>query len=231
MAGDTSVASSVTRDNLFGTNYPIKYDADGVTIAASQTLARGCVLGKIKYAAGTATADAGNTGDGVLSAFALAAGGPPAVGDYTLTCVEAVTNSGVFELTNASSVVVGRVTVPVSGNVTAIIDGITFNLADGATDFVVGDFFTLPVNAGSGQAKALDHTAVDGSGEFFGVLTQAVTTAAATTQVAPVAIAGSFQVQALTFGGSTTAADVEADARDNNCYFETSYSGNNVVGG
>jgi hypothetical protein len=41
--------------------------------------------------------------------------------------------------------------------------GLTFTIADGSTDFVSGDSFTITVTAGSGQYRAVSPTAKDGS--------------------------------------------------------------------
>lgn len=228
MALPNSVKSTVTRDNLLGGRYPIMQDS--VTIPESQTLARGSVLGLIALAAGTAEAGGSNTGDGAISAFALSAtGGPATVGDYTATCVTAVTNSGVFNVTDPGGNLIGQMTIAVSSNTTFTGGGITFNIADGGTDFAVGDLFTIPVDAGSGAAALLDATAADGSAAFHAILAEAVTTGSGETQSAPVYIAGDFLTQGLTLGGSTTAADVKAAARDKNCYLVTSYAIENLV--
>lgn len=228
MALPDSVKSTVTRDNLIEGTYPIQEGS--VIIAESQTLARGCVLGLVSVAAGTAEADASNTGDGAISAFALSATGSPAkVGTYLATCVTAVTNSGVFHVTDPDGLLIGQLTVAVSSDTTFTGGGITFNIADGATDFAVADFFTIPVAAGSGQAVALDTTLTNGGQTFYAVLAEAVTTGAAETTSAPVYKAGSFLSQGLTFGGSTTlSAAIIAEARALNCYIHTSHALENL---
>ncbi len=81
-----------------------------------------------------------------------------------------------------------------------------------------------------GKAQMLDESAADGSQNFHSVLTEDVD-ASGGDKVGPVAIAGSFQQQALTVGGSTVLADYKAAARALNCYIQTSVSDNNVVGG
>lgn len=222
MALPNSVKSTVTRDNLIGGYFPVELGS--VTVAESQTLARGSVLGLISVAAGTPVVGGSNTGDGVLSAFALAAGGPAIVGNYVVTCVTAVTNSGVFHVVDPNGTLIGQLTVAVSSNTTFTGAGITFNIADGATDFAVGDVFTLPVAAGSGQAQLLDIASTNGSQKFYAILADAVTTGAAETASARVYLSGSFMSQGITLGGSTTVADIWADARDNNCYISTSYA-------
>lgn len=82
----------------------------------------------------------------------------------------------------------------------------------------------------SGKAKMLDVASADGSEDFYGVLTADVD-ASGGDKVGPVAIAGSFQTQALTVGGATVLADYKAAARALNCYVQTSVVDNNVVGG
>lgn len=114
--------------------------------AGAATVVAGTVLGMALVAAGSVTPNVGNTGDGVVSVFALANGGPAKPGNYNLECVEAITNSGRFKLVDPNGVlIINNIIIPVSGNITIEIDGITFNIADGATDFVVGDKFALAV--------------------------------------------------------------------------------------
>lgn len=228
MALPDSVKSSVTQDNLLG-GMPFPVKRGSVTVAASQTLTRGAVLGLSTIEAGTIVVGGSNTGDGVASAFALSTTGSAKLGDYVATCVTAVTNSGIFDVVDPDGLLIGRVTVAVSSNTTFTGGGITFNIADGATDFVVGDVFTFPVDALSATvATLLDATATDGSQNFYAILAEDVTTGAAETKSAPVYLSGSFLSQGLTFGGSTTVADVLADARALGCYLVTSYALENL---
>lgn len=217
-----STTSTVSRDNLLAGTYPIVRGT--VMVAASQTAARGGVVGKVTVVAGTAAAGGSNTGNGAISGFALAAGGPAKVGTYVATCVEAASNSGIFEVVDPDGILIGTLTV--AGTFAG--GGITFALADGDTDFIVGDLFNLPVAAGSGQVKLLDTTATDGSQKFYGVLLEAVTTGSGETAPAAIAKTGEFLSQGLTFGGSTVVADVVDDMRNNNCFVYTSYALENV---
>lgn len=224
---------TVKRDNLIADGYPVETGA--MTIAQNQDLARGAVLGKVLYGAVSAAPDGGNTGDGTCTELATLGGKPLAiVGDYVLTCVEAVTNGGVFDLVDPNGNIVAtglRMTVGAGGESVFKVGGITFKLTDGATDFVAGDSFTITVAAGSEQGLLLDKDAVDGSQQFEAVLAEAVETGAGETQLACVFESGGFQTQELSFASGTTYADVKADARDKNCYFKTSFEDDNVVGG
>ena len=224
MTYDTTT-DSITRDNLIAV--APKNDL-AVTVADSQTLARGCVMGINKVAAGTLAGPTG-TGDGAGSAFALASGGPAKIGDYLATCIEAVTNGGIFEVTDPDGVIVGRLTVPTSSNATFEGGGITFNIADGSTDFIVGDYFTLPVAAGDLQAVACDHTAVNGSEIPEGVLAEAVTTDGAT-QASLVYTDGTYQSAGLTFGGSSAYTDLRDAMRDKGMFIVVTNSSANLGG-
>ena len=135
---------------------------------ADRALAIGTVYGKRLF--GTPTSDAtGNTGNGTIGSIAL---GPRArVGDYVIACVVAATDGGIFQVTGPDGVSLGLALV---GTAFAN-DALGFTIADGATDFVVGDTFTLTVPAGDGKAVAVDFAATDGSQVAAGVLGRAVT--------------------------------------------------------
>ena len=79
----------------------------------------------------------------------------------------------------------------------------------------------------TGYYLALDDTAVDGSAVFQCVLLEDVTTTSAT-QVASVALTGEFDAATLTFGGTTTAADMKVEMRMASCFQKT--LSDNVVG-
>lgn len=219
---DTIIAS-VSRDNLPGGYYPTRTKA--VTIAASQTLVRGAVIGLNKIKAGTAAADAGNTGQGAISAYALAAGGPAKIGTYKATFVIAASGGGTYNVTDPDGILIGQGVVG-----TAFLGGgITFSIADGTPDFIVGDFFNLPVEADTGYGKLLNKAATDGSNKFEGVLlTEAITTGGAETAVGTLLIAGSVQSQALSFYSGTVLADVVEDMRDKNVYVDNTDADENV---
>lgn len=94
-----------------------------------------------EYGTLVATPGGSNTGDGTLGT--LSASGSPLPGDYTLTCNAAAVDGGTFTLTNPDGTILST-SVDVSGAPQAV-GGITFTLSDGATDFIVGDTFTITV--------------------------------------------------------------------------------------
>jgi hypothetical protein len=130
---------------------------DTVTALSGQTWAAGDVIGQITVGAGVAAAVAGNTGNGAFSAVVLSQGA--IAGVYHLTCIKAVANAGVFDVEDPHGVTVGEAGVGVA----YAANGLSFTISDGATDFVVGDQFTITVAAGSGKWVQCLTTAADGS--------------------------------------------------------------------
>lgn len=135
-----------------------------VTIKSGEDLLAGAVVGKITVGAATAAAVAGNTGNGTMGAVTLSAGAK--VGVYKLTIVEPGTNVGTFIVEDPDGINIGRGVVASAFSA----GGLAFTLADGSTDFVAGDQFTITVAAGSGKYVEMDPAAADGSQIAAGVL-------------------------------------------------------------
>lgn len=112
----------------------------------------------------TASAVAGgsNTGNGTMGAITVSGDIPN--GDYTLKITAASANAGSFLITDKDGAVLGPVgTVGVAYS----FGGLAFTLADGATDFAVGDSFTITVTGGNTlipNARWLDTLAQDAIG-------------------------------------------------------------------
>lgn len=106
--------------------------SDDVYLNAGAVLAR-------KEGVATAVAGGSNTGNGTMGTITETGDAIPGV--YTLTIVKAATNAGEFNVRNPAGVIIGTGTVAVafSGG------GLAFTLADGATDFAVGDTFAITV--------------------------------------------------------------------------------------
>lgn len=144
---------------------------EAVTVASGQNLVAGAVLGKISIdtTSITVAADAGNTGNGTLTKADPAFAAGVKVGVYRVTCVEPGTDVGTFVVEDPDGIEIGIATVGV-----AFDDVLKFTIADGATDFVAGDVFTLTVGAGAGTYAEYDPTAADGSQTAVAVLFDAV---------------------------------------------------------
>lgn len=141
---------------------------DNVTILAgsgsTRALTVGMVLGARLTGTAAATADAGNTGNGAMGAITVS--GDAEEGRYRLVCIEPGSNVGTFALLDPDGVEVGRVIVATAFSAA----GLAFTLADGATDFVAGDAFTIEVTKTARKYLQLDVAAATGEAEAAGVL-------------------------------------------------------------
>ena len=138
---------------------------DAVTVLSGQNLAIGTVLGKILIGALSET-HAGNTGNGAMTLDATT----PAlancqVGVYKAACTAAAANGGTFEVFDPKGNSLGEVAVGATH-----ANQIKFVIADGATDFIVGDTFLITVAAGSGKVKILTPAGLDGTQRAYGAL-------------------------------------------------------------
>lgn len=135
-----------------------------VTVASGANLVPGTVLGKnTSSTVGSAAAATGNTGNGTVGS--ITAGLDTKEGTYTLRCIEADTDAGEFEVRNPDGALIGVSTVAVAFEHPEL----NFTIADGSTDFAVGDEFTIAVS-GTDQYAQLDQDAVTGISHFGGIL-------------------------------------------------------------
>jgi len=132
---------------------------DRGTLSGAVKHQAGTVLGKKTGGTATAAAKAGNTGNGTFTLDATT----PVVGNaqpgvYIVRCTTAAANGGTFRVFDPTGDVIGDVAVGSTFN-----DQLKFVIADGATDFVVGDEFDVTVSALSKIFVPLSLTATDGS--------------------------------------------------------------------
>lgn len=117
----------------------------GVCLTPTGKLVGGVAL------AGTAVAAAvaGNTGNGTCGAVTVSAGAKAGV--YTLTILEPGSNVGAFVVEDPDGIPIGN------GDVATAFSagGLAFTLADGATDFVAGDQFTITVTLSAGGDRGV----------------------------------------------------------------------------
>lgn len=194
---------TLTMDNLFAGAFPAR--TNSITILANEgALSRGAVLGKITKGA-IAIAAGTNTGNGVAGAITI--GLKALIGAYTLTCITAATNAGVFKVIDPTGRRLDDLKIA-----TAYDNGhFAITIADGSTDFIVNDSFTVTVAAGSGKYRLVKAANLDGSAIPEAILAQSITIGTSDETLVPIYETGEFNQAALTFGGTdvyTTHIDV-----------------------
>lgn len=147
------------------------------------------------------TADAGNTGDGTVTAVAGIPGIIPRVGTWLLTCVDTAVHGGTFSLTDPGGNVIRNNLVMTAGAGVATIftipeAGLVFTITDGAADFILADEFAIAITA-SGKYVPFDPDGVNGAQIPAAILLGDSVTAAAL-------VAGDVTGQVALIGGPCT---------------------------
>lgn len=175
------------------------------------------------------TAAGGNTGNGTVTLVEGRRG--TKVGTYTIECTAAVTNGGVFKVTDpdGNDIQTGITIPPGAGNSIAFDnDQLAGTITDAGTDFAVGDSFTVAVTIDPRQVKLLDKTATDGSSLIYGILAGDVdATSAAKRGV--VYRTGQFNQRQIVLASGTDVEDVREDADNINIFFDGSQSTSGVI--
>lgn len=136
---------------------------EGGTLLSGQSLLAGKVVGRVySGGTGTAAAAAGNVGNGVMGAVTVT-NAPPGRSQVVIT--QSGANAGEFEV-RRNGVVLGQGTVGVAFTG----GGLSFTLADGATDFAAGDTFNIDVAGAAGKFKEYNPGNTDGSEVVAGIL-------------------------------------------------------------
>ena len=126
--------------------------------ASLTSLPVGAVLGSyIDTPVGTAGAIVG-TGNGAMGAITMTSNKNLVLGTYIVKIVKAVTNAGDFVLIDPNGKVIGNGQVGTAFSQA----GFAFTWADGATDFVAGDYIPIVVT-GTVKYKLVEDTATDGT--------------------------------------------------------------------
>lgn len=143
---------------------------DNGVLITGQNLGAGTVLGQISVGGATSAAKSGgNTGNGTLTMDVTNPVRTGAqVGVYSVRFQIAATNNGTFVVEDPNGNVIQ--TVIMAGGAGAVDDDLKFAIADGATDFIVGDGFDITVAAGSGKYTILAVAGQDGSQYAAGIL-------------------------------------------------------------
>lgn len=188
-----------------------EFDDVLLAFAGAVTYAEGTILARKQVAdAITAAADVGNTGDGTVTLASVIAGDIiPLVGAYVLEVVTAVVNGGVFKLTDPNgNIVANNLIMTVGAGVATIftVAGMTFTVTDGATDFIVGDKFTLTV-AVDGTVVPYAPAGLGGAQKPSMVLTYAVTATGAGNIASRAMVNGTVRREKLVINGGGTITD------------------------
>lgn len=139
---------------------------DNITVLSGEaSLKAGHVLGRklVSPTVGAAAALGTNTGNGVFGT--PTAGTGVQRGTYRVVMTEPGSNVGTFEVIDPNGVVIGDGVVA-----SAFAGEIAFTIADGATDFVSGDAFTIAVSGGTYKYKEYDPADTDGGQRPSGIL-------------------------------------------------------------
>lgn len=175
-----------------------------VIVKSGQSLLRGTLLGRVAGAVAAAVAGAGNTGNGVFGAVTL--GDNAKEGTYRVVIIEPAVNAGAFQVEDPDGVIVGTGTVAVP-----FVGPVNFTLADGATDFVAGDQWTIAVAEGTKFNQAIA-TAADGSDQPDCILAEDCDASLAD-QTTVAYQTGDFNEAAVIFGAGLTAASTKEPLR------------------
>ncbi len=174
---------------------PNLFSRDEVTLTAG-SLAVGAVVGR-KAPAVTVTPGT-NTGNGVMGTVTLGVGAVP--GAYVLTCNTKAANAGAFTVVDPRGLPLPDLTVAVAYSG----DHLNCTLADGGTDFEVGDKFTVAVSVSS-EIGEFNPAASDGLQFAAGVLLEAADASAAARETVIIARQAIVSRPALVWKSGTTA--------------------------
>lgn len=179
---------------------------DQIVVKSGQAVIyAGTVLGKsASTGASAAETHAGNTGAGVMGTITVGDGALPGV--YTLKITKAASNAGDFEVIDPQGDVSGVGTVAVAYSA----GGLSFTLADGSPDFVVGDTFLITVTLGAAKYTQLNLTGTDGTEAAAAILWDYTDASAADAPAAVITRNAEVKGVALTWPGGITAAQKAA---------------------
>ena len=186
---------------------------DGITIVSGSGVVEvGTVLGRIGDNSGAITVGSPTfvgTGNGALTKDATPYGANVKEGTYRIVCIEPAANGGIFQVENPDGVMIGTATVG------QLFNGeLRFTIADGATDFLSGDAFSLAVTiaaaASMGKYAPANTAAVDGSAKGVALNLYKVDATSADVVVAAITRDAEVNGNFLTYHSSVDDADKKA---------------------
>lgn len=139
-ANGTGIYGALACGQRFGVTPRLFFFADGLTGVFTRGPTSTVVTRAAKFG--------GNTGTGLMTLASPAYGVGVKAGVYRVRAKTAAANGGVFSVVDPDGLVLDDATVG-----TAYTGVVKFTIADGATDFVVGDGFDLTVTLAEGPAS------------------------------------------------------------------------------
>lgn len=139
------------------------HSREKIDVLAAQVLVPGSVLGQVRIATAPTSGTGVGTGNGTMTS--VTSGKNTIVGTYTATCIAVDGNASSWSVKNPN----GSALPAATAGIAYTSEELNFTIADGGTDFVVGDTFTVAVTVGGLQHRALSIGAVDGSGVASGL--------------------------------------------------------------
>lgn len=130
---------------------------ENVVVLLGQNLKAGAVVGRVLKGVGRVSVPAVvGTGNGTVGTVF---GGPETqVGNYVVTCITAATNGGTFSVVNPAGKALPNAVVGTPYRSREI----NFTIADGGTDYIVGDSFTFVVSTTAPVAVGTGNGTVSG---------------------------------------------------------------------
>ncbi|MDB5582825.1 MAG: putative phage protein Gp19 [Bradyrhizobium sp.] len=200
--------SPVLTEDLRRTAHYLVSEANGyrsreqiVIASGAGVLKPGMVLGKTSFgAASPAAKSGGNTGNGTITmdvSTPILAGAKTGV--YTVRCITAASNGGTFRVEDPDGAVLGDVAVAAT-----FADDIKFVIADGATDFIVGDGFDISIAAGSGKYVPYSPAGLDGRQNACAILFEGCDATSADVRRVVTARSSEVEAAALQWGAGVT---------------------------
>jgi hypothetical protein len=187
-----------------------------LTFAGAATVLAGTILARRAVATAVTPAAGSNTGDGTVTLATVVAGLVPLVGAYLLTVTTAVANGGILQLKDPNGAIVASDLIMTVGAGAATVfeaAGLEFTVTDGATDFIVGDDFTLTV-AADGKMVPFAVAGVGGAQIPKQIVTFDVVAAGAGDETIRAGVAGSYRKQRLIIDGSAAGVGITDEIID-----------------
>lgn len=155
---------------------------EAIVVKSGQNLKACAVLATIMSGTvASAAKSGGNTGNGT---FTLDATTPlllgAKLGVYTLRCIAAAANNGTFRLEDPDGVVLGDIVM--AAGAATVSEQIKGALADGSSDFIVGDGFDITVTVATEKEVEYNPAGTDGSQIATGILYGAINATSADTR-------------------------------------------------